>query len=419
MKRRTKNISQPLPLLISLIISVIVGIIAAVFRSGFKEGLQHIWGLMVCMKDNILIGINWLISNSGILWVKCLLAGICVCFFSFPLTWLVTLAIRSIIIHRKVRKHFKYSSNIIKGQMIPAMKYSVLKNEKEENLVIDSYIQSPIEYADEIVEGNQAPKFDPDDTYQDVLYDNKIKFILAITSENPNMFLDPTIGFYMSNCYASSLIRHTNDFIKNTKSKPNSIPQLLVKDLEELEEKIKNKRQKVIDELKQSGILKDYEFIRIVMYNERQSECCDNAVFPSLKASQDLFRTLSFYLNKENMNNKDKWESLCENNEKLWSLFDRTCNRNPKARAVREKRIADVVPEFLFVFYDKKIGIHTYLGGEYCKRRVDINSDEGNYIIKLIKILAGYVDEDVDKGQLSLGEDQNEHNTFIDWEWVN
>ena len=158
------------------------------------------------------------------------------------------------------------------------------------------------------------------------------------------------------------------------------------------------------------------------MYDEQQSEIYDNAVFPSLKASQDLFRTLSFYLQKEkligNLNKKGKWEGFREINEKLWGLFDRTCKCNPRAREVRKKRIDNVVPEFLFVFYEEKIGIHTYLGGEYCKRRVDLNSNAGENIFELVKLLASYVDEDGDNGQLLLGEKQNEHNTYIDWEWV-
>lgn len=343
--------------------------------------------------------------------------------WNFIITFIIT-ALLTYLVEIIVRRRHFHSLPMVRD-ILRAMRNRVrLSNSysREENKIVDSFVQSPIEYVNEIVEGNQVPKFDPDDTYMDVLYDDKIKFIVAITAENPNLFLDPTIGFYMSNCYAASLIRHTNDFIKRTKSKPNSIPQLCMKDLEELEKKIKCKRKNIIDELKSSGKLNDFEFIRIFMYDEQQSEIYDNAVFPSLKASQDLFRTLSFYLQKEkligNLNKKGKWEGFREINEKLWGLFDRTCKCNPRAREVRKKRIDNVVPEFLFVFYEEKIGIHTYLGGEYCKRRVDLNSNAGENIFELVKLLASYVDEDGDNGQLLLGEKQNEHNTYIDWEWV-
>lgn len=169
----------------------------------------------------------------------------------------------------------------------------------------------------------------------------------------------------------------------------------------------------------------DFEFIRIFMYDEHQSKCCDNAVFPSLKASQDLFRTISFYIQKEklkdSLNNLSSWEILYGINEYLWRLFDITCKRNPRAKEVQERRIKDVIPEFLFVFYKDKIGIHTYLGGTYCKKMVYYKSDDGDKdnICNLIKILARYINDDVDKGQLLLGEEKNDHNTFIDWRWIN
>jgi hypothetical protein len=294
-----------------------------------------------------------------------------------------------------------------------------------------------MEYVNEIVKGNQVPQFNPDDTYQDVLYDDnkpddkRIKYIVAITAENPNMFLDPTIGFYMSNCYAASLIRHTNDFLK-TKSKPNSIPQLRIKDLDDLEGDIVENRKKIIEKLKEGSELEKYEFVRVFMYDEDQKKCCDNAIFPSLKASQDLFRTISFYIQKEEIekklksekiddgSDKNNWEKLKRINNILWSLFDDDCKTNKGVKIVQKNRIKKIVPEFLFVFYKNEVEIHSYLGGKYCKNRYLKESEEGKSIKDLIKILAEYLNskEDFIKGDLKLGKQENKYNTFIDWEWV-
>lgn len=336
------------------------------------------------------------------------------------------------------RVHFKHSLSIVLCKMLPTMKDRVWRFTRfGENRTIDSFIQSPMEYVNEIVKGNQVPQFNPDDTYQDVLYDDnkpddkRIKYIVAITAENPNMFLDPTIGFYMSNCYAASLIRHTNDFIK-TKSKPNSIPQLRIRDLDDLESVIVENRKKIIEKLKEGSDLEKYEFVRVFMYDENQKKCCDNAIFPSLKASQDLFRTVSFYIQKEEIeknlkskkidagSDKNNWEKLKRINNKLWSLFDDDCKTNKGVKKVQKNRIKKIVPEFLFVFYKNEVEIHSYLGGKYCKNRYSKVSDEGESIKELIKLLAEYINSNDDfiKGDLKLGKQENKYNTFIDWEWV-
>ena len=325
-------------------------------------------------------------------------------------------------IKTRMLEHFSHSYGIVKNEMIPAMEELASKNTPIKNREMDSYIQSPIEYVNETVKGNQVPTFDPDDTYQDVLYEEDIKFIVAITAENPNFFLDPTIGFYMSNCYAASIIKHTNEFLENFESATNQKPKMCVMDLNELEEVIDEKRQDVLNKLKNEEKFENFEFIRIFMYDKHQRECCDNAVFPSLKASQDLFRTLSFYIQKEKLKNSlslnCKWDEFNDANKVLWQLYDTFCETRPTARKVQNDRINNTVPEFLFVFYEDKIGIHTYLGGEYSRKTVKTESNVGDSIRSLIKILADYVDKDSEKGKIEVGDQLNSRNTFIDWIWT-
>lgn len=332
---------------------------------------------------------------------------------------------------------------IIAPKSIKLMKSvnSVLSNKAIVNQEINSYIQSPLEYVNEILQGNQVPTFKPDDSYQDVIYEDKIKYIVAITAENPNLFLDPTIGFYMSNCYAVSLIRHVNDFIKkNHQDNPNLIPQLKVCNLSDSDFlKIEDDRQTIIDNLKNKNALTNFEFIRFFIYDKDQGECCNKAVFPSLKASQDLFRTFSFYIQKEELKDSlseqdwkeeppkilklgkeiNKWDRLHEINKKILELYNRFCKKDYKAKEVQKDRIEKTIPEFLFVFYEDTIGIHTYLGGVYYRiPKVRVDDDNGNLIKELIKLLTEYVDEDDNKGQLVLRGDQlNNKNTYIICKW--
>ena len=438
---KTKDFLTPflIGLLTYFIIPIIAGFIVYLGPKSYNPLKELIRNIVKIEKDIVT-------SNPGFLSV----------ITSF-ITSIITFIIIFILMNALRRCHFKHSlRNACYMRRAMRMRVGIMNRySREENKLIDNYIQSPIEYAKEIVKGNQVPKFDPDASYQDILYDDKIKFILVITAENPNMFLDPTIGFYMSNCYAASLIRHVNDFIKRSDSNNNGVFQLSVqnRDNDELNSEINKNIDNVINSLKDNGELTDFEFVRIFIYDKKQRENYDNAVFPSMKASQDLFRTLSFYIQKEKLTdnhnkrnikkrictihqklkgltemrlsnnakkkkNDSQWEQLVSINRKLWGLFDRTCNRNPRARDARNKRIDNVIPEFIFVFYKNAIGIHTYLGGEYCQLRVEKETEAANNIIELIKILANHIQRDQDKCQLSLGEDRNDVNAYINWGWV-
>ena len=333
-------------------------------------------------------------------------------------------------------------NNIIDKEIIPNL-YNLAHNNVIDNWEVYNYIQSPLEYINEIIQGNQVPTFKPDDGYQDVIYDDNIKFIVAITAENPNLFLDPTIGFYMANCYAVSLIRHVNNFFKKNQSNSNLIPELKVSNTEECynfyNNDLKKRRENILRLLKKGRVLKDFEFIRIFMYDKKQGVSYHNAVFPSLKASQDLFGNISFFIEKEKMkeslskecnessqertqseNKKNKWERFQEINKRLYELYNECCEKSKKAREVQKDRIENTVPEFLFVFGKNNIGIHTYLGGMYYPKEVKLRDVNGKLIKELIKLMAEYVDEDKRKGQLWLEKTQiNKNHTFIYGTWSN
>ena len=358
---------------------------------------------------------------TNLLWYSALRALI-----SMALSCLILLIIKKF----QLCYHFRNSYLIIRWKILRRMGIQVdWPENRYNNRQIDGFIRSPLEYVSETLRGNQAPSFFPDDDYQDVIFGgtDEIKYIVAITAENPNLFMDPTIGFYMSNCYAASLIRHVNDFIKESNNKTDCIPQLCVQDLKTLKKSVNIRRLSIINQLINQRGIDSFEFIRFFIYDEKQERCCDQAIFPSLKASQDLFRTLSFYVQKEKLtkNLKSKtleegteWDNYHSIIEELWSLYDDACRKDPEAKKVQRRRIKNTIPEFLFVFYQDGVEMHTFLAGHYWELDRMVGSD-AERVYDLIKILAEYVNEDVKKGQLHLdGLQKNKKNTFINWKWV-
>lgn len=330
----------------------------------------------------------------------------------------------------EMRRHFPHSLEIVQKHIIPTIKHKVAQtNDYNDNNAIDNFIQSPLEYVNETLRGNKLPEFDPNDTYQDAIFEDEIKYIVAITAENPNLFLNPSIGFYMSNCYAVSIIRHLQDFIKKTKHTQNSKFQLDVKDIKAYNNVIKPQIRQVINTLKdEKKRLETFEFIRFFIFDEHQNECCKDAIFPSLKASQDLFRTISFYIQKKELeeslgNNDNKWEEFREISNALWDLIGTKCKNNPCAMENLERRKVNVIPEFLLVFYDNKIAIHTYLGGKHYSwdSKEDLRPEEKDKAEEKIrlftKLLADYVSKG-QNGQLKIDQGKiNQNHTFIDWKW--
>ena len=313
-----------------------------------------------------------------------------------------------------VRKHFKHSYGLVKNEMIPKMEKMVERNTITENNKMDRFIQSPIEYVNETVKGNQVPEFAADYTYQDVLFKPDIDYIVAITAENPNLWMDPTLCFYMANCYAVSLMRHANKNAITGKTK------VVVRNYEDLKRKYLEERKKVLQSLSKKRKLNDFQFVRFFLYDENQRDCCKSAVLPSLKASQDLFRTLSFYILKENIQTEHYWNSFKEKVNSIWDLFG-----DENKSDVLKRRKEKTIPEFLVLFFsDGHIEIHTYLDGYHIKKDTNLSSDSyvGNKNLKnfkAIKDLISYMAKyEIDNGDDLKDLDEkkkNYRNTFIDW----
>ena len=266
---------------------------------------------------------------------------------------------------------------------------------------------------------------------------------MAICRQNISSF------FYMSNCYAASLVRHVNDYLKTFDYQSDSVPQLFVQDKSILEADINKDRLDVIEKLVEKSGTNGFEFIRFFIYDKNQKLSCDNAIFPSLKASQDLFRTFSYYIQKELLKEslenhviddnlesqtvkkntqdypkrivlggdkyKNKWQKYEAINKALWRLYDHNCVKLEDAKEVQKRRIKDTIPEFLFVFYEDGVEVHSYLAGHYWRKPKMVEGD-ADLIRELISFLATYVKEDDKNGQLEMEDSQiNKKKTFITW----
>ena len=115
---------------------------------------------------------------------------------------------RRILYYKINKKHYPKSFNVVKNYILPAfIDRSKSNSYISENNNLDKIIKSPIDYTKETLSGNEAPIFRPNESYLEEIFDDDITHIVAITSENPNMWLDPTLSFYLVNCCAVSLIR--------------------------------------------------------------------------------------------------------------------------------------------------------------------------------------------------------------------
>ena len=109
-------------------------------------------------------------------------------------------------------EHFPRTYRIIKKDIpLSLSNHSLFDITSSENKKIDKIIKSPLEYANQILSGNLAPKFNPNEDYLYKMFTEDITNIVAITAENPNLWLDPTLCFYMSNCSAASLLHHARN----------------------------------------------------------------------------------------------------------------------------------------------------------------------------------------------------------------
>lgn len=350
---------------------------------------------------------------------------------------IITLFLLTLLECIPMKMHFNRSLEVLKIIRKEMKRRALLPKKKSENTRINSIIQSPLEYAKEIVTGNQVPSFKPDNSHQDKIFESDVRYIIAITAENPNLWMDPTVCFYMANCYAVSIVNQINKVLKKTDER---IIKVVVNNRDDkLIEKINKERKEIIDNLGKNTI-GGFEFIRIFMFTEDQNKSCENAVFPSLKASQDLFRTHSFYINKDMMKTRQEidWDSFSDAVKRLWSIFDKTTiNDDGKAKEILKTRKKEIIPEFLLLYYDNKIELLSYLGGVPVrepimpdkKYREVIADDKCNYldkrinedIIEMLSWLKLYIKKRECKNDLNFENNTemvNNNNAFIDWEMV-
>lgn len=317
--------------------------------------------------------------------------------------------------------HFPNSYKIVKEQIKPRIEEKSKSNDFIDiNKDIDRTIKSPLDYTHETLTGNQAPYFKPNEPYLEEIYGDDIDYIVAITAENPNLWLDPTLCFYMANCYAVSLINQAQKHIGK---------KMVVKDFNTEEEYLKfiNKEDiSVLETLKEKKSLNNFEFIRFFIFTEQQKECLEKTVFPSLKASQDLFRIKSFFLLKENIEKQLKGKGFPIYKgyvEALWDRIVAQCpNKDEKMTDIVEMRKKNTIPEFLILCKkDKTVVIHTYIHGKpYCvKLKNNVHDVDNDY--EAVKTIIAYLadcrlkNDKCDWLPSQSKENLNTSKSYIDW----
>jgi len=319
--------------------------------------------------------------------------------------------------YKRMSDHFprfaKISTEI--KQSIKDKSMSNDQGHKKTDNDIDKIIESPLRYVNQTLNGNEAPKFNADDSYMNAIFDKDVKYIVAITAEDPNLWLDPTLCFYMTNCYAVSVMRQANK--ENNQNK-----KMVVRDFsEEQSLNVFNKKRKdVLDDLSSTGTNffdNGFEFVRFFLYNKEQKECCENTVFPSLKAAQDLFNTQSYFIQKD----AESFNSYIQQNysynslvQSIWTLFKKH-NFAKEYNSRIESRIASNSPEFLVLFKKSKIIIYTYINGEAFFEEEKYNDSN---VTKLIQHLATYIKNNNYHDDWECPEEKmiNNKASFLDWE---
>ena len=283
---------------------------------------------------------------------------------------------------KKLRdKHYDLSYPIIEVDIPDAFSQkSVLASDIENNKKIDVIIKPPLDYVLETLNGNFAPTFNPNEDYFDEMFSETTTHIIVITAENPSLSVDPTISFFMSNCEAVTLLRHIQ-------SNPNK--RLTTMDFE-TNEKYRRFYSKITEEIitklqndgEISMLPNSFEFIRFIMYNEKDKKYLQDGVFPAFKSTQDLFRIKSFFIAKDSMKNDIIEESIYNRYEvdirSIWEeiktkYITKYENRKEFSKQI-DKKINDIIPEFVLFFKSDKILLYTYIHGDYCW--IKINRDD-------------------------------------------
>jgi hypothetical protein len=229
----------------------------------------------------------------------------------------------------------------------------------------------------------------------------------------------------MSNCGAASLYHHAK------KKKNKTLNILNFKDDDTYKKFYSTKNQEIIEAFKSKNISNlSFEFVRFIIYTDKQEECLGRTVFPSLKASQDLFRIKSFFFNKKGIKAKlnNRYNTYEGAIKTIWGKF---LDDYPREGKLFKKRINErinekednIIPEFLLLFKDENgdcpISIHTYVNGKPYNVKIEKSDTTHIDIIKvMLSLLAEcYVEQDKSNSKPSCKhENLNTQFSYICWE---
>jgi hypothetical protein len=326
--------------------------------------------------------------------------------------------------YRIKKYHYPKSFGIVLKDILP----SYLENSKsfnshsiEHNNTVDRIIKSPIDYTNETLSGNQAPVFKPNETYLEDIYNDDLSHIVAITAENPNLWIDPTLSFFMINCCAVTLI---NKFNSNaTAAKKFKMSHLSNDKL--YSDYVKIDTADVLRNLNERKDLSEFEFVRFILFSEEQKDCLKHTVFPSLKATQDLFRIKSFFLQNDKIkeNLKSEYDIYTGFINALWDrIIEHHKFEDSKILEIIKRRKEKHIPEFLILFKkNKQVIIHTYINGNPYQTPLNNHSKGVNSDYAAATNLIAYLancrlqKENCDWFPTTTEKNLNSKNTYIDW----
>ena len=320
--------------------------------------------------------------------------------------------------------HYPKSFEIVLNNILPTYR----ENSKgfgnhsiEHNNIVDRIIKSPIDYTNETLSGNQAPVFKPNETYLEDIYNDDLSHIVAITAENPNLWIDPTLSFFMINCCAVTLINKFNSNI--TEAKKFKMNHLI--DDKSYSDYVKKDTDDVLRNLNERLDLSEFEFVRFILFSEEQKDCLKHTVFPSLKATQDLFRIKSFFLQNDKIkeNLKSEYDVYTGFINALWDrIIEHHKFEDSKILEIINRRKIKHIPEFLILFKkNKQVIIHTYINGKPYQTPLNNHSKGVNSDYSAATNLIAYLancrlqKETCDWFPTTTEKTLNSKNTFIDW----
>jgi hypothetical protein len=392
---------------------ITLGTILAVIFFGLIEWILNDYPInKVCIETSD----DTLLTISISLKLKLILTGI--------LSIFTTYLIDRLRHHIRTKNHFHYSHRIVKKRIVEIYsKKAVLKGYLSMNKDIDRIIKSPLEYVAETLEGNLAPHFSPDCHGFNEMYDDNVKLIVAVTAENPNLWLDPTICFYLINCCAVSLL----------KKKGVGARDLKIGDFRNSLFYNDHIRQQLdalncLTTQNWENALSDFDFFRFFLYDGQQRVCLANTVFPSLKASHDLFQMKSYFNQREEieriLETQNKLGDFYAHIDFLWDEISKQSLSDDFLRIIN-KRKKDHLPEFLFLFKKNddtdihSVTAHTFIDGipyfvEY--RESDIGNNGYQKVQSLISYIAQSVQDIGINGQcVPAGRYLNNEKSYLEW----